>query len=519
MSNDKSLTKVIVEGVVADPATDFVTYGVKTDFTPAIPVPSTTLNNLAKASLALDITKHNRGTSGSPVAETHYGSWNVTADTTLQSTLEVDDAATFKSTLHVDGDVTLGSKLDVSGATTLKTTLEVDQGTTLKTTLEVDGDATLGSKLDVSGVSTFHGQAQALTAPAVLFGSASTSSQDILRSMDVFDNLGNTTTHLSAVGFASLDINGKIPTNELPGAVLGALTYMGTWDASGGAILPLTASPTNLRGLPAIPTPAPANKGSYYKVSIPGTTTIDGISNWTVGDWVISNGSNWEKIDAIDSVISVAGKSGSVDLYTTDLLNVSQTAPTNGQFLEWIVDPTLIAPHIGEHRWVPSTLNLTTALSQLSDVTWPTYPTPGSFSPADGQVLTYSSALGKWTYESLPELHALTDVTVATAATGNILVVDNVTTPPYSVTAPHWTNSTIANAGLEQTANKNVSAAGVPTPSLYTDPGFGGSAGDYVGIDNFTKALMPTGGLHFPDGNGGFYTLNIVGGILTQTHV
>ena len=39
-------------------------------------------------------------------------------------------------------------------------------------------------------------------------------------------------------------------------------------------------------------------QGHYYVVSVGGTTTLNGISNWTVGDWVIAGANNqWTKLD------------------------------------------------------------------------------------------------------------------------------------------------------------------------------------------------------------------------------
>lgn len=52
-------------------------------------------------------------------------------------------------------------------------------------------------------------------------------------------------------------------------------------------------------------------KGNYHKVSVAGTTAIDGISQWSVGDTIIFNGTAWDKIDGItNEVVSVAGLYG-----------------------------------------------------------------------------------------------------------------------------------------------------------------------------------------------------------------
>lgn len=63
---------------------------------------------------------------------------------------------------------------------------------------------------------------------------------------------------------------------------IGALNYKGTWDAS-------TNTPTLASGA--------GTKGDYYVVSVAGTTTLDGISNWGIGDWAVFNGSVWQRVE------------------------------------------------------------------------------------------------------------------------------------------------------------------------------------------------------------------------------
>lgn len=106
-------------------------------------------------------------------------------------------------------------------------------------------------------------------------------------------------------GYAGLDINAKVPTSQLPDSVLGALEYKQPWNAN-----------TNT---PTIPAASSANRGWYYKVSVAGTTNIDGITDWGLGDWIISNGTTWDKLDNSDSVSSVQGKTGAVSLNATEI--------------------------------------------------------------------------------------------------------------------------------------------------------------------------------------------------------
>ena len=42
--------------------------------------------------------------------------------------------------------------------------------------------------------------------------------------------------------------------------------------------------------------------GEYYIVSVAGTTDLDGVTDWQVGDWAIFNGTDWQKIDNSDLI-------------------------------------------------------------------------------------------------------------------------------------------------------------------------------------------------------------------------
>ena len=117
-----------------------------------------------------------------------------------------------------------------------------------------------------------------------------------------YANAAATTTALASK--ADL-VGGKVPTSQLPDAVLGALSYQGTWNAT-----------TNT---PAIPAAAAGNKGHYYVVAVAGTTSIDGEADWNIGDWIVSSGAVWSKVDNSDKVSSVAGRTGAVVLTQADV--------------------------------------------------------------------------------------------------------------------------------------------------------------------------------------------------------
>lgn len=98
---------------------------------------------------------------------------------------------------------------------------------------------------------------------------------------------------------------------------LGSLNYKGTWNAS-----------TNS---PALSSSA-GTKGDYYVVSVAGTTTLDGISNWGVGDWATFNGAVWQRVEGgadLNGVnLSVSGISTLANVQVAG--NTVSTTNTNG---------------------------------------------------------------------------------------------------------------------------------------------------------------------------------------------
>jgi hypothetical protein len=122
-----------------------------------------------------------------------------------------------------------------------------------------------------------------------------------------------TTEKAVANGVATLDGSGTVPINQLPAAVLGALSYQGTWNAS-------TNTPTL--------TSSVGTKGYYYVVNVAGSTNLNGITDWVVGDWAVYNGTAWQKVDNTDAVTSVNGYTGTVVLTAADVNAVPYTGAT-----------------------------------------------------------------------------------------------------------------------------------------------------------------------------------------------
>lgn len=91
-------------------------------------------------------------------------------------------------------------------------------------------------------------------------------------------------------------------------AVIGGSVFQSTWNATTNS--PALVSSTG-------------TKGYYYIVATAGSTNIDGITDWKVGDWAIYDGSVWRKVDNTDAVSSVNGFTGAVSLDTSNVPDTS----------------------------------------------------------------------------------------------------------------------------------------------------------------------------------------------------
>jgi len=115
-----------------------------------------------------------------------------------------------------------------------------------------------------------------------------------------------------------LNAFGKIQ-NQINGLIGGSI-FQSTWNAS-----------TNVPTL----TSSVGTKGYYYIVSTAGSTNLDGITDWQIGDWAIFDGTVWRKVDNTDAVVSVNGFTGIVNLALDNISDVSATSPTGGQLLRF----------------------------------------------------------------------------------------------------------------------------------------------------------------------------------------
>jgi predicted heme/steroid binding protein len=98
--------------------------------------------------------------------------------------------------------------------------------------------------------------------------------------------------------------------------LIGGLQYQGTWNAS-------TNTPNITSGV--------GTDGHFYIVSVAGNTTIDGVSGWQVGDWIVFHSPVWQKVDNTESVVSVNGFTGAVTLTTSNISEGTNLYFTDGR--------------------------------------------------------------------------------------------------------------------------------------------------------------------------------------------
>jgi len=215
------------------------------------------------------------------------------------------------STIPDDADTSLVRPSDWNADHSLTGTVPVDNGGTGASTLTgyVKGNGTSAMtatttipSTDVTGLGTM--STQNSNNISVTGGSMS--------GVTISDYIATTQKGV-ANGVASLDGSGTVPISQLPAAVIGALSYQGTWNAS-----------TNIPTL----TTSVGTKGYYYVVNVAGSTNLNGITDWQVGDWAVYNGTAWQKIDNTDAVTSVNGYTGTVVLTAADVGAVPYTGAT-----------------------------------------------------------------------------------------------------------------------------------------------------------------------------------------------
>jgi hypothetical protein len=232
-----------------------------------------------------------------------------------------------------------------------------------------------------------------------------------------------------ANGVATLDAGGTVPLSQIPASIQGGVSYQGTWNAT-------TNTPTL--------TSSVGTKGYYYVVSTAGSTNLNGVTDWNIGDWAIFNGTAWEKIDNTDAVTSVNGYTGTVVLNAADVGALNNITSTDGSVT--ITSPTATTRDLS----VAISGSTTNVLCLVRNTTGATL-TKGTvvyISGATGQNPTVSKAIATSDATSAQTLGMMT-ADLANNTNGYVTVIGlitNIDTSAYTDGQQLYLSGTVAGA-------------------------------------------------------------------------
>jgi hypothetical protein len=260
---------------------------------------------------------------------------------------------------------------------------------------------------------------------------------DLAERIKVITNGGGTSqTVIDALASLQTQINNLIPsqtgnsgkfltTNGSAlswSSVAGGLSYQGTWNAS-------TNTPTLASSV--------GTNGYYYIVATAGSTNLNGITDWQIGDWLLFNGSVWQKIDQTNLVISVNGQTGAVVLTTTDIAEGTNQYYLDSRARSAISAGTGISYNSSTGVVTNSAPDQTVALTGGTGIsTSGTYPNFTITNSAPDQTVALTAGTGistSGTYPSFTITNSAPDQTVALTGAGTTAVTG--TYPNFTITS------------------------------------------------------------------------------------
>ena len=287
----------------------------------------------------------------------------------------------------------------------------------------------------------------------------------------------------SVSSFAKLT-GGKISLSVIPDSVLGQLEYIGTWNATTGKAVSDTR-PLEGEVIRAY------RKGDYYIVKTEGTklpdeTTITELDGLQIGDWIVYNGTTWDKIDNTDYIKSVAGIS-----------------PTNGditieEIVEVINNQTIIATTLKNARTFSLSGDVTAtgvSFDGSDNVTLSTTISDDSVTTTkikDANVTTAKIADGAVTTAKIADANVTADKLAKDSVTNDKIVDANVTTDKIA-------DSAVTTAKINASA---VTEAKIGTSAVTTTKIADSAVTDVkINTMNANKLTQTTGDYLVLDGN------------------
>lgn len=260
-----------------------------------------------------------------------YGSNSVTAESHTHQIKLPDASTTAKGVIELATDAEATAGTDTTRAINAKQLAAAKQSAidSAKVTIQTSngitgGSTTAGNSFTLSGVD------------------ASTAAKGVVQLATQAEvNTGTDTSKVvtpstlgkgKASGVASLDANGKIILSQIPDAVYGNVLYGGNLteftEEDLAASVSISSSLRARLGLAdTVTTITIANAtsssitGEYGYASLEGVYFIcEAAGSWgltgsfEVGDWMISTGTSWQKVDNTDAVKSVNGQTGNVNI-------------------------------------------------------------------------------------------------------------------------------------------------------------------------------------------------------------